>query len=355
MKGINFFGQFWGPLGIPNHTRAFAEALIDNGETNLIPIFQQTGSDSNYGVTKKLKSRIGRPNKDMPALAFWYPNTYSEMLGGFPKNLGYFIFEYDIIPQQFIEEINRLDGICTASRWGCETLKSNGVTVPTYVIPGGVDTSVFNSKNRKLDASIFRFVHIGKVERRKGTEVLIQSFNKAFKGDNKVRLTLFIDNPHIADFRAEDYLQALSYSLEYPITNIDIKHFIPDPSTLYSSYHCAVFPTKAEGIGLPITEAMAAGLPVITTNNTGITEYANDNNSILLKRLFEEPVYDKHFFPTPGVFGHWMAPTIDELVEKLKWVYEHYEDAKKIGENAEVWMKENYTWDIAAKKLLEVL
>jgi glycosyltransferase involved in cell wall biosynthesis len=357
MKKINFVGQFYGCLGIPNHARAFADAMIDNmDQVNLIPIMP--GNDP-YGLTPKLNHRFVKPDPSLDTMIFWYPNTFDGVfkeINPSGKRYGYFIFEYTIIPKEYIEALNRLDGVFTASQWGVDVLKNNGVTVPLHVIPGGVDHSVFNSSTKNLDSKRFRFIHIGKAENRKGTTLVIKAFNEAFQGDRKVRLSLFIDNPHLRSFDSNMFLHSLQESLDlkYPMTNIDVRHFEEDIVNIYNTHHAAVFASKAEGIGLPIVEAMSCGLPVITPFNSGITAYANDDNAILIRDLVEEPIYDPLFFPISGAAGTWNAPKVESLVEKMRWVHEHYDEAQKIGERAEQYMSSNYTWDIAAKQLARI-
>ncbi len=349
MKNLNFFLQPYGSLGIPNHSRDFARALAKVTNLKLMPIVQKpAGNDSDYDLDASLKSMFGKPSHDATSLMFWYPHTYWSALGGYPKNIGYYIFEYTKIPPQFVDSMQDLDGICTASKWGAKVLSENGVRCKIHVVPGGV-SSKFNSNGKKLSSDVFRFLHIGKVEERKGTDLLLSAFNKAFEGNEKIRLTLSIDNPHINGFSAESYIKSKNIFH----SNIDVIHHVDDIRKLYLTHHCAVFPTKAEGIGLPITEAMACGVPTIVSYNTGITEYANDKNAILLTRLKKVPVYDPHFFPQSGLYGEWESPTEDELIEKMKWVYENYEKAKEIGDYAEKWMGENFTWDQAADKFVK--
>lgn len=54
--------------------------------------------------------------------------------------------------------------------------------------------------------------------------------------------------------------------------------FIPDNElpSLYSGATLFVFPSLCEGFGLPILEAMACGVPVITSNSTSIPEITGD-------------------------------------------------------------------------------
>ena len=358
MKNLNFYGQFFGCLGIPNHSRAFANALIDNLDSvKLQPIMQ--GNDP-YGMTARLTSRFVTPDPKAPTLAFWYPDTFQSIFASVPetaKKIGYYIFEYTIIPKPYVDAMNALDGVCTASQWGVDVLRDNGVTAPLHVIPGGVDASIYNSSTRNLDSKRFRFLHMGKAENRKGTTLVIKAFNEAFQGDRKVRLSIFIDNPHLRAFDAEMFLNGLQTSLDlkYPLSNIDVRHFEHDIINIYNTHHAAVFASKAEGIGLPIVEAMACGLPTIVPFNTGITAYATDKNAILIKDLVKEEIYDPAFFPRKGEFGSWQTPTVDALKEKMLWVYRNYDDALEIGKVAEQDMKETYSWDLSAKKFATIL
>lgn len=49
-----------------------------------------------------------------------------------------------------------------------------------------------------------------------------------------------------------------------------------DLAALYSGCHVFVYPSLYEGFGLPILEAMACGVPVITSNNSSMQEIAKD-------------------------------------------------------------------------------
>lgn len=355
MPKFNVVGQFYGAMGIPQHTREIVTSLINLGaDVSAIQLFP--GQNTSLELPSTIKSALkNKPDASAPGLIFWYPDAYAPY-SIFSKTLGYFIFEYTKIPKRYIELINGsgLDGICTASWWGKKVLLDNGVTIPVFVIPGGVNTKVFNTKDKELPTDVMRFLHIGKFEVRKSTVETITAFNNATKGDPKIRLTLSIDNPHLDGFSSEAYLRELSKTLKYPTTNIDIVHFVDDITRLYKSHHCAIFPTKAEGIGLPIVEAMACGMPVIVPCHTGTSQYVTQSNAIVLTNTKEAPIYDKHFFPEAGALGVWHEPSVDEIQEKIEWVINNYDKAKLIGDAAAEYIASSFTWEQSTEKLIGV-
>ena len=54
--------------------------------------------------------------------------------------------------------------------------------------------------------------------------------------------------------------------------------YVPDAglAMLYRRARMFVFPSRYEGFGLPVLEAMASGTPVITSNVTSLPEVAGD-------------------------------------------------------------------------------
>lgn len=107
--------------------------------------------------------------------------------------------------------------------------------------------------------------------------------------------------------------------------------FIPekDLSALYQGALAYVHPSFAEGFGLPIIEAMAAGTPVITTKMTSLPEIAGD--AALFVSLDDESVLSK------ALFSIRMSP---ELCLELK--DKGLKQAKP------------FTWERAAKETLAV-
>jgi len=332
---LNIMSQFMGRYGISTHARAMAESLLCRvsgvlGNNKLLSITQNIKQQHFGDLNSTLLAMYSEePENTKASLQFWYPNTYTKFKGVF--NIGYYIFEYNIIPRLYVEHINKMDAVCTASEWGKKVLEENGIKVPIIVFPVG---SLF--KNRRIDCNwkcenndrydlsfdrggIFKFYHVGKFEERKGTKLLIQAFNEFSKGDNGIQLHLHIANPH-SMLSPRDYLDSVAGDLNYEHDNIILHDETYEPIKI-NEYNCGVFPSLAEGVGLPIVEAMTTGMPVITCFNSGITQYANRYNCYLIDDLEIVPVYDPNFFPIEGEYGTWEKPSIESIVKKMEEVY----------------------------------
>ena len=93
-----------------------------------------------------------------------------------------------------------------------------------------------------------------------------------------------------------------------------------------------VFPSLFEGFGLVILEAMAAGLPVIASRNTGGPD------------VIEE---EKEGFIVP-------AGSVEALREKMGWLIQNPSQAVEMGHKACVWAQ-RFTWKIYGEKYQAML
>jgi glycosyltransferase involved in cell wall biosynthesis len=59
---------------------------------------------------------------------------------------------------------------------------------------------------------------------------------------------------------------------------VDVRGFVPKAQLveLYRNAACLVFPTRYEGFGLPVAEAMASGTPVVATPDAAVREVGGD-------------------------------------------------------------------------------
>lgn len=148
------------------------------------------------------------------------------------------------------------------------------------------------------------FLYLGTIEPRKNVEGLIAAFERLTKefpdlvGDTKLILAGAKGWKSGAAFKAiEKAKLRLRKDVVRHIGYVDAE----DKLTLMAESVAFVFPTRYEGFGLPVLEAMSLGVPVITTETSSIPEITGRDGAMLvgvddqaelilaMKHLLEDP------------------------------------------------------------------
>ena len=134
------------------------------------------------------------------------------------------------------------------------------------------------------------------------------------------------------------------------ITNIFFfPHLSPqDFPRLYTSCDAFVLPTKAEGWGLPIIEAAASGLPIITTFYSGHTEFLDKRYIYEIDLEKFDDIFDAVYLPRKGEHGVWGHPSISSIQKQLRYVHEHQAEAREKGLAFSDIVRTRWSWDAAA-------
>ena len=116
------------------------------------------------------------------------------------------------------------------------------------------------------------YLMVGSFEKRKNVEDTINAFSRISKSSNQLRLLLVgYEN------RYQHKMQSLVKSLELE-EKVLFPGYISDRelTTLYSMATAFLFPSSAEGFGLPLVEAMVTGCPVIASDIEVFHEIGGD-------------------------------------------------------------------------------
>lgn len=133
-----------------------------------------------------------------------------------------------------------------------------------YYVPWGVDVDLYKPSNKYLNSrGQVRFFHSAGMSTRKGTELLIDAFISNNMGSSAELI--------IHTQRDISWATSLS-ELELLNNNITvIKKTVSAPG-LYHMGDVYVYPTRLDGLGLTMYEALACGMPVITTDYPPMNE-----------------------------------------------------------------------------------
>ncbi|WP_010630805.1 glycosyltransferase family 4 protein [Sporolactobacillus vineae] len=191
---------------------------------------------------------------------------------------------------------------------GCKTLAvSNYInhTLPDFmqtipkqnrrVVYNGIDTERFNraisKKDREqrrhkfgLEATDIVLIFVGRLTPEKGIKELLQAYRKIDAPNVKLLIvgSHFFDSDLWSPFEEE-----IRQMCENMKNRVIVTGFIPykEMPFIYSIADIAVLPSIwEEPAGLTMIEAMASGLPLITTLSGGIPEYVQGDGAVLLPR-----------------------------------------------------------------------
>ena len=278
-----------------------------------------------------------------------YPPRVNDVKGAL--NFQSFAWEETLIPKKYIDDFNKhLDGIGTTSNFVTESLKMSGLNIPVMTIGNGVDLPEnFNElKPYKLKTKKnVKFLHVSSCFPRKGVDILLKSYFEEFTDKDDVCL-IIKTFPNIHN-NIEYTLGALKNkfkdsSPEVEIINRDLPQ--DEIYSLYKSVDCYVQVSRGEGFGLPVAEAMLAKLPVIVSNNTGMADFCNNENSLIVDYVMEPA--GTHLSDDASMWALPNSIKLRELMNKFVNSKEELNIEEKV-QRAYNLIKNQYSWDVIAQ------
>ncbi|MCB2183983.1 MAG: glycosyltransferase [Desulfobulbaceae bacterium] len=301
-----------------------------------------------------------RLSKANVAIRNLYPPRVTGMTGE-RKVLGPYGWEESRFPQSWVASFNRhLHLIATMSEYVTKTLKDNGVTVPLASVGIGVD-HLLDVKAEPLPFTVpqgYTLLHISSCFPRKGIGLLLRAFMSAY--DDAAQVTLIIKtfpNPHNTICRQLNELgwkKSSSYTFSPQLGGGNKKIILVDEEftpgqmvSLYQQSDLLVAPSRGEGFGLPMAEAMLFHLPVVTTGYGGQIDFCTSETAWLLDYKFKRA--QTHMQLSDSV---WAEPDLDDLVMKMELLptLTPLEIKKKTDRAAEN-ISRHFTWLQVAKRL----
>ncbi|HSB75891.1 MAG TPA: glycosyltransferase [Terriglobales bacterium] len=276
-----------------------------------------------------------------------YPPRVHDMPG--QLRLLYFFWEDSRINPDWAAMFNaHLDAVLVPSRHVEQVLRASGVTIPLMLLHPGIEERHFTPAARPPADKRFTFLHISSGFPRKGIDLILEAFFTGFTRADDVALVLKTF-PNIHNDVAQQLAHWRAQKPDAPeCLHIDRDLEAEALAQLYHSAGCAVYPSRAEGFGLPIAEAMARQIPVITTAYGGQMDFCNKENAFLL---------DYRLVPSSShlnVAGaQWAEPDVEQLRSHMRFIFEN-RGSSAVGSRAEAGFRtvhEHLRWRSAAREL----
>lgn len=289
--------------------------------------------------------------------------------GGANRRAVYTMWESTQLPQGFrawAPHLGRAHVVMVPAENSRQVILQDAPDMDVRIVPLGLDAADWPLVDRPA-RDTFTFVVVGYLSIRKGFDIAYDAFWRAFEGRKDVRLVFKtrgssdmtqlrywpkrVPDPEIDgvySYHPDSGNITLEDARGRPLTwtkNRVRYHVVTDDETvrilrfdwrksalldLYSRADCFLWPTRGEGWGLPPREAAATGLPVITSAHSGQAD-AGEWAYVVPHADPGKPAIFRHW---GGQCGFWYEPDRDAMVDMMRWVVDHREEAAEFGRQA---------------------
>ncbi|HUO57031.1 MAG TPA: glycosyltransferase family 1 protein [bacterium] len=224
--------------------------------------------------------------------------------------------------------VPKAQAILTVSEFSKEQILRN-MGVPkekVFAIPEGVDLRVFQ-KSAKRATNLFKILVHGAADNRKNIPNILKAAR--LLADELRNFQLVIIGMDQDELNCTTYLQEVE-ALKLA-RYVEWMGNIPNEmvGSIYHEVDLFLYPSRLEGFGLPVLEAFASGVPVITSNTTSLPEVAG-------KAAFLVNPED------PAAMAQAMRRMMDSKVLRKKYIRLGLQRAKQ------------FSWEKTAKQTLKV-
>ncbi len=218
----------------------------------------------------------------------------------------------------------------TISTYLAEWANNMGFKKEVVVIPNGVDLKRFTeaSKPPIVTAGVVNLITASRLVYKNALDEVIRAL--VLLPEN-VQFVVYGSGPD------ERELRALAEDLKVG-SRVLFKGYSShsDLARAFATAHIFVRPSRSEGMGNSFIEAMAAGLPVIGTQEGGIADF----------------LFDTRRNPSKGATG-WAVDkdSPQQIAMAVKEILTNPEKVVQVRENARALVREKYDWDLIARDM----
>lgn len=317
-------------------------------------------------VLKTLKSLERRDVGDIDIqIRHSYPPIWRWPVSSSTKVIFIQGWEFSKIPFEWQYKFETFaDYLVTYSNWTRDRYIESGINPDKIsAINPGIDPKVFNKDGRKpRDGRKFTFTFVGCGQYRKGLDILIDAYKKAFTRSDNVKL-IIKDTPKIygeSNLLSELLrLQYLGDVGEIVVEDDNLTDY--QMADIYKQTDVLVHPYRGEGFGMHVQEAMACGAFPLITGNGATDDFVNETCGLRInsaKRLVDL-TNPKVFAIKPGdsltnmgSHGWIIEPVEEDFINKMRYIYYHHNKDSVLSavNNAKL-----STWEDMSHKYIEVI
>jgi glycosyltransferase involved in cell wall biosynthesis len=311
--------------GIASFNILKALAKIQSVEISFFPIGGPTVScKEDYDFLSRLIQNRQKCDINAAYIKIWHQFDLLEHIGR-GKYYAMPFFELDTLSALEKNSLSVPDHIFVTTKWAKEILINNNCNSTIDIVPLGVDRNIFSCDNytSSKDSSKYIFLNIGKWEIRKGHDILLELFEKAFPTETDVELHI-LASESTNSYSSADELK--SWKTLYNRPRVKLYSGVnthTDVAQIIANSDCGLYPSRAEGWNMELLETMSMNKPVIATNYSSHTEFCNSKNSFLVDITDKEKAVDGKAFLGQGNWAKIGQAQKDQIIDYMRYCYQN--------------------------------
>jgi glycosyltransferase involved in cell wall biosynthesis len=249
-------------------------------------------------------------------------------------------WESTLVPPNWVDNAKDYNEWWTANQFGADAFINAGVPAEKiHVYEHGVDASTWTPKKRG-ENGVIRFLHVDSGSPRKRADLAIKAFKAAFGNSLDYELTL--KHSHYGSTKVDWYdKDILENHGEWE--SVNVRHIkenmgLAELVNLFHFHDVLIYPSEGEGFGLIPLQALATGMPVISTSRWCSYDKYFSNN-IIDSRLGVSDVVENY-----TRFGNVVLPELESMIAIMKNVVEDFDTQSDIFYNQIPEVVDDYNW-----------
>ena len=211
--------------------------------------------------------------------------------------------------EQKCKEMELADLVLVPSSFVADTVRDFHPDKAVALAPYGVDLAGWPAAPARTPQDTITFLFAGQCSVRKGVPLLLEAWRAADLKHARLRL---VGSWQLAEAKKRELPQRCEWI--GPVSSQQLRHF-------YHGADVFVFPTNFEGRALVLSEALASGLPVLTTSASGADDMVDESCGRVVR-----------------------PEDLDALVEGLRWFHNNRERLPELSRTARN-SAERCAWD----------
>ena len=261
---------------------------------DLSKVFKE--NDNVFFIKYKSKNKFIRLLIDLPILLKKHKIDFAHFQYVVPpfKRCKYIVTLHDILfldyPEYFPwtyrkskyflykQSAKKADILFTVSEYSKKQIQKHFKLKNIFITPNGVDSVYFDDYDKRKEKRIVNdkfgfekyFLFVSRWEPRKNHYLLLKSFVEGYY--YKDYQLVFVGTKAIEDLKYLNYYNSLPYTIKQKIFSLEsINHL--DLVSITRAADLSVYPSIAEGFGIPPLETLACNVPTICSNTTAMKDF----------------------------------------------------------------------------------